>query len=238
MSKIQRISVVIPAYNEENILRTSINVIYKYLTQLVGINFEILIIENGSTDKTADIAKELEVEYNNIRTFSLSTPSYGEAYRYGILQANYDMVTIYPVDLAFSLNFIGHAFRLIDKYPIILGVRFHQKSKVDRPLVRTVISKIHTILVNLLFSTHYNDVDCLKAFRTEIGKKLVKYTTATGPFIEVELVYLLERTGMKFYEIPVNHIEKKIARHPLYIVRSILKNFINLFAFKLKNINM
>ena len=235
MSKIESISVVIPAYNEENYLRNSINVIYKYLTKLVGNYFEILIIENGSTDKTADIAKELEIEYTNIKAFSLPTPSFGEAYRYGILQASHDMVTTYPVDLAYSLNFIGRAYVLIAKYPIILGVRFHQKSRVNRPLIRILISKIHTTLVNILFGTDYNDVDCLKAFRTEIGKNLVKYTTSKGPFIEVELVYLIKRTRIKFYEIPVNHIEKEIARHPLYIFRSILKNFVELIKFKLRS---
>ena len=237
MSNIQSISVVVPAYNEQNNLRKSINVIYKYLTKLVGNNFEILIIENGSTDRTADIAKELEIEYTNIKAFSLPSPSLGEAYRYGILQANHDMVTAYPVDLAFSLNFIGHAYKLINKYPIILGIRFHKKSKVERPLIRIVISKVHTTLVNLFFSTHYKDVDCLKAFRAEIGKKLVKHTTSKGPFIEVELSYLIKKARMNFYEIPVNHIEKEIARHPLYIFRSIFKNFIELLKYKLKSLN-
>lgn len=238
MPKIQSISAVIPVYNEENNLYTGINVIYKYLTKLVGTNFEILIIENGSTDNTANIAKELEVEYPHVKSFSLHTPSWGEACRYGIFQAKKDMVTFYPADLAFSLDFIGQAYRLLDKYPIILGVRYNEKSKVDRPLIRTVISKIHTILVNIFFNSHFNDVNCIKAFRTDIGKKFFKYTKAKGPFIEVELIYLIERTRIKFYEIPINHIEKEIARHPLYIVRSILKNFINLFAFKLKNLNM
>jgi glycosyltransferase involved in cell wall biosynthesis len=237
MSNIQSISVVVPAYNEEKNLRKSINIIYKYLTKLVGNHFEILIIENGSTDRTADIAKELEIEYSNIKTFSLPSPSLGEAYRYGILQANHDMVTAYPVDLAFSLNFIGLAYNLINKYPIILGIRFHEKSKVDRPLIRNLISKVHTALVNFIFGTHYNDVDCLKAFRTEIGKNLVKYTTSKGPFIEVELAYLLKRTRIKYYEIPVNHIEKEIARHPLYIFRSIFKNFIELLKYKLRSLN-
>ena len=238
MPKIQNISVVIPVYNEENNLYISINVIYKYLTELVGTNFEILIIENGSTDNTADIAKELEVEYPNVKSFNLRTPSWGEACRYGISQSKYNMVTFYPADLAFSLDFIGKAFRLLDKYPIILGIRYNEKSKVDRPLIRILISKIHTILVNMLFSSHYNDVNCIKAFRTDIGKKLFKYTKAKGPFIEVELIYLIEKTRIKFYEIPINHIEKEIARHPLYIVRSIFKNFISLLTFKLKNKNM
>ena len=72
MSNIQSISVVVPAYNEEKNLRNSINIIYKYLTKLVGNYFEILIIENGSTDRNADIAKELEIEYNNIKPESIS----------------------------------------------------------------------------------------------------------------------------------------------------------------------
>ncbi len=235
MPKLQSISVVVPAYNEEINLRSSIVVIHKYLKKLVGNNFEILIVENGSTDNTSIIARELEDKYTNIKNFSLPSPSYGEAYRYGILHAECEMVTIYPVDLAFSLNFIGRAYNLINRYPIILGVRYHQNSEVDRPLIRILISKIHTTLVNFLFRTHYNDVDCLKAFRTEIGKKLVKYTNARGPFIEVELVFLLKKAEIKFYEISVNHIEKKIARHPIYIIRSILENFIKLFVYKLNN---
>lgn len=238
MPKIQSISVIVPAYNEENDLRASINVIHKYLAKLVGSNFEILIVENGSTDKTADIAKELEVKYTNIKVFFLSTPSYGGAYRFGLLRANCDMVTLYPVDLAVSLDFIERAKRLLDKYPIVLGVRFHEKSKVDRPLIRILISKVHTILVNLFFGTHYNDVNCLKAFKTDIGKKLAKYTSATGTFIEVELSYLLKKTGIKFCEIPINHTEKEIARHLLYIVQSILKNFLNLFKYKFMNVNV
>jgi glycosyltransferase involved in cell wall biosynthesis len=237
MPLISSISVVVPAYNEENDLRNSINVIHEYLENLVGTNFEILIVENGSTDSTGIIAKELAAEYSNVRSFSLDVPSFGGAYRYGILQANNDMVTLYPVDLAFSLNFIGRAFRLIEKYPVIMGVRFHQKSEVDRPFIRTFISKIHTMLVNTLLGTKFNDVDCLKAFQSNIGKKLVKYTSANGPFIEVEFVYLLKKSGLKYCEIPINHIEKQIARHPYYIIRSILKNFIQLLTYKLKTIN-
>jgi len=229
-----KISVVVPAYNEEKNLYSSINIIHSYLTKLVEDKFEILIVENGSTDRTAEIARILDKEYVNVSSFSLSTPSYGAAYRYGLLHAKNDMVTLYPVDLAFSLDFIGRAYRLINKYPTILGVRFHKKSEIDRPLIRILISKIHTVLVNILLGTHYNDVDCLKAFQTVIAKKIVKHTTANGPFIEVELVYLLEKLGIKYLEIPLNHIEKEIARHPTYIIRSIMKNFVKLILFKLR----
>ena len=233
----QSISVVVPAFNEEKDLRLSINVIYKYLIELVDTNFEIIIIENGSTDRTAEISIELDKEFINVRSFSLKKASLGEAYRYGIHKARCDMITAYPVDLAFSLDFIGNAFKLIDKYPVILGVRFHQQSENERPFIRILISKIHTSLVNLLFHTYYNDVDCLKAYRANLGKKLVKFTSATGPFIEVELIYLIEKLGIKFCEIPINHIEREIARHPYYIFRSIIKNFIQLFTFKLKRLN-
>lgn len=233
----QSISVVVPAFNEEKDLRISINVIYKYLTKLVDNNFEILIIENGSTDRTAEIAIELDKEFTNVRSFSLKKASLGEAYRYGIHKASCSMITAYPVDLAFSLTFIGEAFKLIGKYPIILGVRFHQESENERPFIRILISKLHTFLVNLLFHTHYNDVDCLKAYRASLGKKLVKSTSATGPFIEVELIYLIEKLGIKFREIPISHIEKVIARHPNYIFQSIIKNFIKLFVFKLMRLN-
>ncbi len=61
----QSISVVVPAFNEEKALRNSIKVIHKYLTELVDTNFEILIIENGSTDRTEEIAIELDNELTN-----------------------------------------------------------------------------------------------------------------------------------------------------------------------------
>jgi glycosyltransferase involved in cell wall biosynthesis len=236
MSNKGKISVVVPAYNEEKDLHSSIRIIYNYLTKLVEDEFEILIIENGSSDRTAEIAKNLEIEYDNVKSFSLNTPSYGAAYRYGILLAKNNMVTLYPVDLAFSLDFIGRAFRLINKYPTILGVRNHKKSEIDRPFIRILISKIHTILVNILLGTNYNDVDCLKAFQTPIAKKIVNHTSANGPFIEVEIVYLLEKLGVEYLEIPIDHIEKEIARHPTYIIRSIMKNFVKLILFKIRMI--
>jgi len=236
MPEIQSISVIIPAYNEENNLRTCIHVIHKYLTKLIGTNFEILIVENGSTDRTADIARKLEDEYTNIKTFFLPTPSYGEAYRFGLLQAKCAMVTLYPVDLAVSLNFIERAYRLMDRYPIVLGVRYNEESKVDRPLIRNFISKVHTTVVNFLFGTHYNDVNCLKAFKNDLGRKLANLTLAKGTFIEVEFAVLFKKTGIKFCEIPIDHTEKEIARHLLYIVRSILKNFLNLFKYKFMNL--
>ena len=48
------------------------------------------------------------------------------------------------------------------------------------------------------------------------------------------LIYLIEKLGIEFLEIPINHIEKEIARHPLYIIRSIMKNFVKLILFKLR----
>lgn len=229
----QSISVVVPAFNEEKDLRNSIKIIHEYMTKLVDTKFEILIVENGSTDRTAEIAIELDKEYTNVKSFSLKKASLGDAYRFGINKAKCDMITAYPVDLAFSLEFIGKAFELINKYPIILGVRFHQQSKNERPLIRILISRVHTLLVNLLLHTSYNDVDCLKAYQSNVGKKITKFTSATGPFIEVELVYLIEKLGIEFQEIPINHVEKELARHPYYIIRSIIRNLIKLITFRL-----
>lgn len=233
---IQSISVVVPAFNEEKDLRTSIKIIHKYMTKLIGPNFEILIIENGSTDRTAEIAIELDKEFTNVKSFSLKKASLGDAYRYGVNIAKCDMIIAYPVDLAFSLEFIGKAFERINKYPIILGVRFHQQSTNERPFIRILISRVHTFLVNLLFHTSYNDVDCLKAYRANVGKKIVKLTSATGPFIEVELVYLIEKLGIEFQEFPINHVEEELARHPYYIIRSIIRNLIKLITFRLLKI--
>lgn len=227
---------MVPAFNEEKDLRNNIKVVYKYLTELVNTNFEILIIENGSTDSTAEIAIKLDKEFTNVRSFSLEKASLGEAYRFGINKASCDMITAYPVDLAFSLDFIGKAFKFIAKYPVILGIRYHQESENERPFIRILISKLHTFLVNLLFHTEFNDIDCLKAYKSNVGKNLVKYTSAKGPFIEVELIYLIEKLGIKYREIPINHIEKEIARHPYYIFRSIIQNFIKLITFKLKRL--
>ena len=187
----QSISVVVPAFNEEKDLRVSINVIYKYLTKLVDNNFEIIIIENGSTDSTAEIAFELDKEFTNVRSFSLKKASLGEAYRYGIHKARCDMITAYPVDLAFSLDFIGKAFKLIGKYPIILGVRYHQESENERPFIRILISKLHTFLVNLLFHTHYNDIDCLKIIDSTRVHPIKNLESGRGLYLEV--VFLIKK---------------------------------------------
>src|SRR5262245_45638146 len=99
------VSIVIPVYNEEGILREAVTELLEGLARLRGalgapdLTFEVIIAENGSRDRTAELAEHLAAERPDVRAFSLGEPNYGKALRKGILEARGTYVICEEIDL-------------------------------------------------------------------------------------------------------------------------------------------
>ncbi len=92
------VSIVIPVYNEEGILRGSVLELREKLRPF-GFSYELLLCENGSRDRTVEIGKELEAEYPGVRLLSIGEPNYGLALKTGILEARGKIVICDEIDL-------------------------------------------------------------------------------------------------------------------------------------------
>jgi len=201
-----KITLVIPIYNEEAILEKNTKVFKEYMDGLKLEDYEILLVENGSKDKTLEIAKKLEDKHT--RVISLPEPTWGGAIIRGFKEAKYDPA-IYSIDLGFNLDFIARSLEKIGDYQMVLGSRYIENAKIKRPAARTIISKPHAFLMRILFGTTYSDFDAVKLFRKDVATTLADEVVATSSFFETELLYLAKKHGYTFIQIPVDHCELK-----------------------------
>lgn len=231
--KAHSISIVIPVYNEEDIIEENIKRLVYFLKGKNIEDYEIIISENGSTDKTLEKAERISSKYPKIKVVTTPFASYGNSIRRGVIEAVEDVIVVYPIDLTFSLDFIYRPLKYMNKYDVVFGVRHHKESRMDRPMVRKIISNVHTSLINLFLKSSFNDVDGLKCYKNEIGKKIINKTKSNSPFIEVEIASIIKNSGISYIEIPINHIETEIARHRWYIITAVYKHVFEL----IKNYN-
>ena len=115
-------SIVIPVYNEEEILEESTNAIFS-LCKRMGIDFEIIFSENGSTDNTKKIASELTAKYSEIKIVSNPEPNYGNALKAGFELAQNDLVISFDIDY-YSESFLREALMLNSEYSSITAVSY------------------------------------------------------------------------------------------------------------------
>ena len=221
------LSIVVPAYNEEKILEKNMKILDNCLKKL-NLNHEIILSENGSTDRSKEICRDLCKKNKNFRCIFSNTPSFGGSIRKGGINAKYDKMLVFPVDL-WSLDYIKEALEKIRGYDVVYGSRYVKKSRQERPLLRVIVSVIHTKLVNMLLNTRYSDIDGIKMYRTEIGKKILEKTSSNSAFIEVEIGAVIKNSKIKYTEVPIDHKEPK-TRHPKYIVKIVLHGIYELFA--------
>jgi len=226
--KTNTLSVILPAYNEEKIIRANVKTLLRFLGELNLDNYEIVLVENGSKDDTLKIARELEKESKHLRVFSVAKAGYGNAVRVGVRNVRYKKILIYTMDLTFSLDSVKNMIEKLDDYYVALGCRYMKGSKQDRPFIRIFISRSHNLLVNLFFGSHFNDVDCLKSFRSDVGREIIARTKTNDAFIEVEMMAMVHANKIPYYEVATSHIEPTLARHPSYLIKIVVGGFLSL----------
>jgi len=216
--KKELISVIIPAYNEERIIETSINKVEKELSKLKR-PFEVLIVNDGSKDRTQAILKQLvkSKKHPNLRAiFYKNGPSRREnlAKSFKFLKGNY--VILLDMDLSMDLKHLKEMICWLDQsYDMVIPNRYHEKSSIKRNPKRYLISKIYNAFIRLLFRTGFKDNICgFKAFKRNVVMQLVKdagvdKTSSRSVFWDTEIVIRAVRHKYKIREMPVHWEEGK-----------------------------
>ena len=220
-------SIVIPIYNEEEILEESFNAIFA-LCKRMSLDFEIIFSENGSTDKTKKIAEELSSKYYEIKIISNPDPNYGNALKAGFELAKNDLVISFDIDY-YSESFLREALMLDNEYSAITASKRLGSSEDGRTLIRRLATNLFVILLKTLFGTKLSDTHGMKAIKkTEIEIFLPK-VVSTQDIFDTELLIRIEKNGGKIKEIPakVNEIRPSVSLIYKRIPRTI-KSLINL----------
>jgi glycosyltransferase involved in cell wall biosynthesis len=158
---------VIPVYNEEAILHAAVVDLRERLAPL-GWSYEIVLAENGSRDRTLEIAAELGIKYPEVRSFSFGEPNYGGALRQGIERARGEIVLCDEIDLC-DADFHRRAVALLDGGDIdmVIGSKLIEGAEDDRPWARHAASQLYNGLLRVTLGFKGTDTHGLKAFRRD-----------------------------------------------------------------------
>ena len=225
------ISLVIPVHNEEKIISANIPVLVSYMESL-GQEFSIVLVENGSADRTLELAKEYAKKDPRVIAFTIEKKSLGDALREGFLKAPGAILIWYPIDLSVDLSYIKDSLELIQTNDIVIGSKDMPGSKDDRSHSRRLYSKFYNTMVNILFGLGIYDTQCVKTFRKDSIVPLVNEARSGGIVFEVELLYLAKKKGLTVKEIPVIVIDRRPDSKIKY--KDIRKAFTDLLALRLR----
>lgn len=195
------ISIIIPVYNEEQILVSAVQNLVNGLASL-PLTYEIILCENGSSDRTELLARQLSLSISNIRVIRLPLPSYGHALKAGIEHARFDRLVLLNLDLC-DLQFLAHAMLLLDRYDCVVGSKVAPGSKDERPFVRRLITRLFNRFLRLTLGFEGSDTHGVKAFRRHRVLPLAQACVTDAELFDTELVLRAHRRGLTWFEIPV-----------------------------------
>ena len=204
-------SIVIPIFNEEEILEESANAIFS-LCKRMEIDFEIIFSENGSTDETKAIAKELTNKHPQIKIISNPEPNYGNALKTGFEIAKNDLVISFDIDY-YSESFLNEALKLESKYSGITASKRLGSSEDGRRFIRRLATNFFVILLKTLFGTKLSDTHGMKAIKKSEIEKFLPKVISTQDIFDTELLIRIEKNGGKIKEVPakVNEIRPSVS---------------------------
>jgi glycosyltransferase involved in cell wall biosynthesis len=210
------VSIVIPVYNEEGILREAVTELIQGLDTVrlaldaPDLSFEIIIAENGSRDKTVELAEHLANEMPEVRTFSLGEPNYGKALRRGILEAKGTWVICEEIDLC-DLDFHRRALEHLrhGDADMVVGSKAMKGASDHRPLMRRAATRVLNGMLRVALDFRGTDTHGLKAFRRATLLPVVEACVIDRDLFASEFVIRAGRADLRVLEIPIRLDEKR-----------------------------
>jgi len=200
----KKLSVFFPAYNEERNIKDTVVKTVKVLKKVVD-RWEIVVINDGSTDKTGEIVKNLARQNKNIRLITHKiNKGYGATLKTGISSCKYPLICYLDSDGQFDFSEIKKFLTKINKTDLVIGYRVKRTDK----LYRRILAKILWLANWILFGLSVKDVDCgFKLFKKEVIDKIGKLVTESA-ITETEFIVRAKRAGFKITQVGVKHYSR------------------------------
>lgn len=202
-----------PAHNEEELLERSVHDVIAGMRER-GDTFEVLVIENGSTDRTIEVARGLEAELPELRAHRLPRADYGRALRAGFLAATGDVVVNFDVDY-YYVAFVDHALETVGDAPrpaIVVGSKRAPGARDERRWPRRFVTWAFSSILRVGFRLGVSDTHGMKALARSRVERLVQQCRFDADLFDTELVIRAERAGLGVAEIPVTVEERRPSR--------------------------
>lgn len=228
---VQKLSVFFPAFNEEKNIVSTIEKAENILKTLNLEDYEILVIDDGSKDKTGEVAEHYVKTHDKVRVIHQENGGYGAALQSGFYESKYDWVTYTDADGQFDFSEVTKFLDKTGEVDLIVGYRI----KRSDPFIRLVIAKGWAALLFIFFGLKLRDVDCgFKMLSRKLLDEIPHLQSTRGGMINAELAIKAEKYGFKIIQVGVNHYPRLYGQPTGAGIKVIVNSFIDLIKFWIK----
>jgi glycosyltransferase involved in cell wall biosynthesis len=210
-----KILLVIPVYNEEQRLPACLATLCPFLSDYLRLDCELVIADNGSTDRTFELGRALARQYSFAHARQLSGKGRGRALKQVWLDSDADILSYMDVDLSTDLGAYPVMLEALagGLYDLAMGSRQSPASHTTRSLRRECFSRGYNWLVRRALHTGFADSQCgFKAITRQAARELLPLVEDTGWFFDTELLVLAEKLGYRIFDLPVRWVENTDSR--------------------------
>ncbi len=228
------LSVVVPAFNEETRISGTIERIGSYLKENFA-EYEIIIVDDGSTDGTAEVITDLGRKFGNIRLVRYpENAGKGYAIRKGVLSSQGDLLLISDADMSTPIEEVERLIPFIHGgFDVVIGSRGLEESDiiVRQPWYRQNMGKIFNLIVRVLVIGGIRDTQCgFKLFKGDVSRTLFAKSRIDGFSFDVEILALAREAGYEIKEVPVKWVNSPNSK--VRLMRDPIRMFLELFKIR------
>jgi dolichyl-phosphate beta-glucosyltransferase len=227
------LSVVMPAHNEAGFLDQALKELVSALRER-ELAFEVVVVENGSTDSTLADARGFAVDDERVVVLTRPVADYGEAMRAGILAARGDVIVVFDVDY-FDPTFVDAVLPRLTAPggpAIVVGSKRAPGTHDARPWPRRVITAGFSTVLRVGFGLRVSDTHGMKGMRRATVEPLVRRCRNGTDLFDTELVLRADRAGLEVDEVPVTVEERRPSRTP--IARRVARTMLGLVRLRIQ----
>lgn len=206
MSNAPLLSLIIPAYNEEKRIGSSLAQIIAYF-QRNGYSYELIVVDDGSTDRTVEIVEELIAGIQNGRLLCARHGGKGAAVRKGVLNAEGQYVFFTDADLSTPITELDKFLEQLNQgYKVVIGSRKIAGANVEvhQSWLRESMGKVFTWLTNVILTKNVSDVTCgFKGFSRTVAQEVFSRQQVNDWSFDAEVLFLAQKYGYSIKEVPV-----------------------------------
>lgn len=202
--KVPEISIIIPCYNLENIVKTTVKNILENLEKFSD-SFEILIVNDGSTDNTLEVIQDIKNNHECIHVITYSqNKGKGYAVKTGILQSIGSYIVFIDGDLDITSDAIQNYIEELNNFDLVIGSKSLQSSEIEIRQSRKILSDIFSSIVKFLTGLKIQDTQVgFKVGNGEDLRKIFKIMNIDGFAFDVELLVIATKLNLRIKEMPV-----------------------------------
>ena len=248
-----KIIIIIPAYNEEKRIENTLEEYCKFFDKLIKsnkINYQILVVINGTNDNTEQIVKNCKKKYKKIKYLNLEQIGKGFAITQGFkesLKDEWDLIGFVDADIATCPEEYWKLIEDIKEYDGAIADRYIKGAEISPKFSfrRIIVSRVFNLLVRAMFLLPYKDTQCgAKVFKKEVIEKILDEATITQWAYDIDLLYSCKKNNFKILSVPTKWYEvegsklnvKKASIQMLFaiiqlrLLRSLFKHSLKVFT--------